>query len=140
MTVTDSMTRPRAFKYYHFFAKLAAADMDAVGETVLEIDVDPIYGDPDLYVGRDVEGDRLVNTTHFYRWKSRRFGRDVIAIPIANASDLGVYQIGVYSYSQTQYRLTAVLRTVIHNLSSSESVDGLQSMTLFEGQSRFDWR
>ena len=48
-----------------------------------------------------------------------------------------MYQIGVYSYSLTEYKLTAWLRTVIHDISSGASADN--AMTLFEGQSRFDW-
>ena len=80
VTVTDSITRRGSFKYYNFYVNLNADDF-AIDETVLEIDVDPVYGDPDLYIGLDLAGDHVVNTT-VWRWRSRRFGRDVVAIPM----------------------------------------------------------
>ena len=42
VTITDSITRSRSFKYYNFYANLD--DAAIVGDTVLEIDVDPSYG------------------------------------------------------------------------------------------------
>ncbi len=101
--MTDSCPQSRAFSNYTFWANLNGGNF--AGDTVLEIDVDPLYGDPDLYIARDLKGDRVVKTT-FWRWRSRRFGRDVVAIPMVKSSDLGVYQIGVYSYSATACALS----------------------------------
>lgn len=101
-----------------------------------QIQIQNNHRDPDLYVARDLADNRVVNKT-FWKWRSRRFGRDVIAIPIRNSTDLGVYQIGVYSYSLTEYRLTAWMRTVIYNVTDSGSPQ--KAMSIFEGQTRYDF-
>ncbi len=132
VTITDSITTAGTFKYYNFYVN----NVKDAGNYALEIDVNPMYGDPDLYIAKDVQGNKVVTTTENYKWRSMKFGRDNIAILIRNASYLGVYQIGVYSYSVTQYELNGWLRRIIYNFNET---NGGSSMVLYPGKKRYGY-
>ena len=106
----------------------------------MEVDVNPISGDPDLYIAntKNLKNNQLINATHNYQWRSMKFGEDNIVILLKNSSFLGIYQIGVYGYSPTKYRLNGWLRKIVSNINET-ILDSKHVIPLYTGQSRFEY-
>jgi hypothetical protein len=97
----------RMYHYFKFY--------DNHPEDDVIINVDPVSGDPDIFVGCDllITGNdtgypsRLAGHSTF---TSQRLGADTITVPknAANRCTKGVYYVGIYAFSRAEYSLTAM--------------------------------
>jgi hypothetical protein len=65
-----------------------------------------IFSDPDLFI----HNENILPNNTYYKWKSERYGSDLINIPHVQANIIGMYLIGVYSSSNSTYTITSILQ------------------------------
>ena len=100
-------------KYYKFYLQK---------DLPLSLAVTSFYGDPDLYVQDNYNGEDIPENLDDFKWTSKEWGRDSLAID-DGCNDCW-YLIGVSAFSHTLYSLSA---STVSNDTSTWLLDGIPS-------------
>jgi len=102
---------------YHVYKAL---DADAV----IEVDLSPLSGDPDVYVSRMSQlGDSSARVSEANaEWRSIHYGHDSLPIYLNGSEEmLGAYMIGIKTYTASEFTVTAFERTVLLDSKCTDS-------------------